>query len=240
MRLYPHLFQPLIDAGKHVTLQNMLDHIKMRKPKLVQQPGNQQDTSMVQWIREFRPLGFRERLGMKMIIKYKVVCLVIMLVTFLSFSQTSQAQIAFVSDRDWNYEIYVMDSSGNDLRRLTNHLGKNESPSWSPNDKRIVFVSGRDGGERAEIYVVDSNGNNLRRLTNHLGKNESPSWSPDGRQIAFVSERNGRFNIYVMDSSGNNLRKLTNHPAYDRPPNWSPDGQRIAFQSLRGCLKTLS
>jgi len=191
MRLYPHLFQPLIDAGKHVTLQNMLDHIKMRKPKLVQQPGNQQDTSMVQWIREFRPLGFRERLGMKMIIKYKVVCLVIMLVTFLSFSQTSQAQIAFVSDRDWNYEIYVMDSSGNDLRRLTNHLGKNESPSWSPNDKRIVFVSGRDGGEIAEIYVVDSNGNNLRRLTNHLGKNESPSWSPDGNRLPLYRREMG-------------------------------------------------
>ena len=129
---------------------------------------------MVQWIREFRPLGFRERLGMKMIIKYKVVCLVIMLVTFLSFSQTSQAQIAFVSDRDWNYEIYVMDSSGNDLRRLTNHPAYDGQPSWSPDGRQIAFVSERD--LNYEVYVTDVDGNNLRNLTNHPVSDFQPDW----------------------------------------------------------------
>ncbi|HCK16724.1 TPA: hypothetical protein DHW51_21535, partial [Candidatus Poribacteria bacterium] len=59
-------------------------------------------------------------------------------------------RIAFVSDRDLNYEIYVMDSNGNNLRRLTNHLGEDESPSWSPDGQRIAFVSNRNG--RFNIY----------------------------------------------------------------------------------------
>ena len=57
----------------------------------------------------------------------------------------AQAQIAFISDRDGNYEIYVMDNDGNNQRRLTNNPNFDISPSWSPDGKRIVFMSDRDG-----------------------------------------------------------------------------------------------
>ena len=111
--------------------------------------------------------------------------------------------IAFVSRRDGNAEIYVMDADGGNLRRLTNHSADDWYPSWSADGRSIAFYSYRDGN--AEIYVMDADGSNLRRLTNHSADDYSPSWSADGRSIAFTSERDGNREIYVMDADGGNL-----------------------------------
>ena len=135
--------------------------------------------------------------------------------------------IAFMSNRDGNGEIYVMDSDGSNPRRLTMDGGW--SPSWSPDGRHIAFMSVRNN--KAAIYAMDSDGSNPRRLTMDGGW--SPSWSPDGRHIAFVSERDGNGEIYVMDSDGSNPRRLTKYPARDYGPSWSPDGQHIAFVSER-------
>ena len=139
--------------------------------------------------------------------------------------------IAFESDRDGNWEIYVMDSDGSNPRRLTNHSDGDGAPSWSPDGRHIAFESRRDGNW--EIYVMDSDGSNLRRLTDHSAWDESPSWSPDGRHIAFTSDRDGTNDIYVVGSDGSNLRRLTDHSAWDESPSWSPDGRHIAFVSTR-------
>ena len=162
--------------------------------------------------------------------KHKVFFQVATLVVFLSFSLISQAQIAFVSERDWNTEIYVMDADGNNLRNLTNNLASDESPSWSPDGQRIAFQSDRDGGKNSEIYVMDADGDNPHNLTNNPAGNSSPSWSPDGRRIAFQSNRDGGKNpeIYVMDADGNNPRNLTNHPAPDYQPDWFNPGYSVS------------
>ena len=166
-------------------------------------------------------------------------------VTFLSLTLLIvcvdvQARIAFVSDRDGNYEIYVMDTDGGNLRRLTNHPDIDSLPSWSPDGKRIVFTSKRDGHVDArhgfatyEIYVMDADGRNPHNLTNHPEEDLYPSWSPDGKQIAFTSERDGNFEIYVMDADGSNPKNLTNNPLNDWQPSWSPDGERIVFSARR-------
>ena len=160
----------------------------------------------------------------------------------------AQGQIAFVSSRDGHirddvpgmpaFEIYVMDVDGGNQRRLTNNRLHDGSPSWSPDGKRIVFVSNREGN--GEIYVMDADGGNQQNLTNNLSSDSSPSWSPDGKRIAFDSDRDGRFNweIYVMDADGGNLQRLTNNPdddghPDDRHPSWSPDGAHIVFSTRR-------
>ena len=152
----------------------------------------------------------------------------------------AQARIAFASDRDGNYEIYVMTADGGDLRRLTNNRATDHSPSWSPDGKRIVFMSDRDGHIDAnhgsptfEIYVMAADGSNPRNLTNNPHYDMSPSWSPDGKQIAFASRRDGNYEIYVMAADGGNPQNLTNNPLNDWDPSWSPDGERIVFSARR-------
>ena len=156
--------------------------------------------------------------------------------TPLMVGAAPQAQIAFTSTRDGNFHghrnIYVMDSDGGNQRRVINKPFRsfnNWDPAWSPDGKRIAFVS-----ERAkiwEIYMMDADGKNLRGLTNNHFAAKNPSWSPDGKHIAFASSRDGDLEIYVMDADGDNQRNLTNSPHLEWYPSWSPDGKRIAFTS---------
>ena len=170
----------------------------------------------------------------------------------------AQAQIAFVSERDGNFEIYMMDADGKNQRRLTNNDFPDTNPSWSPDGKRIIFVSERNkniaaeegpvmigGGiiigdmrKRPQIYVMDADGKNQHRLSNEFFAEWHPSWSPDGKRIVFTSSgamdvAGGHWRIYVMDADGGNKQNLSNEGEDDYYPSWSPDGKRIAFVSIR-------
>jgi len=140
-------------------------------------------------------------------------------------------RIAFVSYRDGNEEIYVMNSDGSGVTRLTNNLAWDRWPAWSPDGARIAFDSDRDGNY--EIYVINADGTGVTRLTNNPAYDGEPSWSPDGSRIAFMSSRDGNAEIYVMNSDGTGQRNLTNNPASDAGYSWSPDSKRIAFVSTR-------
>ena len=146
-------------------------------------------------------------------IAHLIIAIVVALgLTLLMAVVNAQAQIAFMSDRDWHWEIYVMDADGGNQRNLTNDPGEDMDPSWSLDGKRIAFHSDR-GGNR-QIYVMDADGGNQRNLSNNDFDEWDPSWSLDGEQIAFEADRKGnleKFNIYVMDADGGNLQKLTNH-----------------------------
>jgi uncharacterized repeat protein (TIGR01451 family) len=137
-------------------------------------------------------------------------------------------KIAFVSDRDGNDEIYVMNANGSGQTRVTNNSADDREPASSPNGARIAFVSNRNGND--EIYVMNTDGSGLTRLTNNSAADEAPAWSPDGTKIAFDSDRNGSTEIYVMNADGSGQTRLTSN-GFDLDPAWSPDGTKIAFSN---------
>ncbi len=140
-------------------------------------------------------------------------------------------RIAFVSQRDDNYDVYVVDANGGLPINLTQRRSIDWSPVWSPDGRRIAFESWRDG--KGEIYVVGADGGVPANLTRHFARDGGPAWSPDGTRIAFESWRDGNGEIYVVDADGGNLLNLTRDPGPDESPVWSPDGRRIAFVSRR-------
>jgi Tol biopolymer transport system component len=141
-------------------------------------------------------------------------------------------RIAFLSGRDGNGEIYVMNADGSDQTRLTDNPANDFFPAWSPDGTRIAFESARDGNR--EIYVMNADGSGQANLTGSPADDIDPAWSPDGTRIAFNSNRDGNGEIYVMNADGSSQTRLTDNPADDLEPAWSPDGTRIAFQSGRG------
>lgn len=143
-------------------------------------------------------------------------------------SISNSQDIVFVTNRNGNPEIYLMDINGENLRNLTNHDSIDYSPSWSSNGNEIFFYSNRDGNP--EIYKIKPDGSNLERLTNHPSNDVLPNPSPDGRSIVFNSNRDTlNRNIYVMDSDGSNVKHLTLNSFYEESPDWSPDGREIIF-----------
>lgn len=100
-------------------------------------------------------------------------------------------------DRFGIMEIYIMNADGSNQRRLTADGGKNQYPCWSPDGKRIAYVSERTGNR--DIFIMNSDGSGTMQLTHHKADDSSPNWSPCGKKIAFDSTREpGSQEIFVI------------------------------------------
>jgi Tol biopolymer transport system component len=139
----------------------------------------------------------------------------------IDISEEVTGKITFDSDRDGNYEIYVMNADGTNQVRLTNNSAMDCYPSWSPDGSMIAFTSDRDGNY--EIYVMNADGTNQVRLTNNSTMDRYPFWSPDGTKIGFNREDD---TLYIMNSNGTNQIALIK--GVRSRGCWSPDGTKIA------------
>jgi TolB protein len=135
--------------------------------------------------------------------------------------------IAFVSDRDDNREIYVMNADGSEQIRLTDHRANDGWPTISPDGTMVAFISDRSGNY--DLYSIHTDGSGLTQLTTTFGQEMYPAWSPDGTRIAFM--RN--YDIFVMNADGSNEVNLTKDEASNLYPVWPSGGSQIVFLSLR-------
>jgi Tol biopolymer transport system component len=144
-------------------------------------------------------------------------------------------RIAFASNRDGNFEIYVMYADGTNQTRLTEYPAADTEPTWSPDGHKIIFTRVDPSNE---IYVMDANGTGVTNLTNGQG-GEDPAWSPDGQKIAFIDIDID--NVFTMNAGGTGRTRVTNYGPDSRSsfhdpgdPDWSPDSKKIAFDLFFG------
>lgn len=144
-----------------------------------------------------------------------------------------RGHIVFSSLRDGNPELYLIDATGSDLRRLTQSPGDDWSPAWSRDARQIAFTSSRDATAAGmhNIYIMDADGSNVRRLTYNLAWDEYADWLPDGSRIAFVTTADNNAEIFVAPTYGGDAQRLTFTSWNERNPAWSPDGSLLAFSS---------
>ncbi len=138
-------------------------------------------------------------------------------------------RIAFHSNREGNYEIYTLDSSGGSLERLTFTAGASLFPSWSPDGTRLIYE------EDGVLTIINADGSSPTPVSSasSSGSDYDPAWSPDGRQVVFFSARDAFDDLYLLDLDSGSETRLTSGAGQNRYPEWSPDGTRIVFNSNR-------
>ncbi len=150
----------------------------------------------------------------------------------------AQTQIAYVSGKSGNKEIWVMDYDGGNQRELTHLRSIALTPRWSPDASRIAFtcyVPGHNGITSAQICMHSEVSNRLISFPRFRGTNSSPAWSPDGQQIAFMSSQNGDPEIFTINADGSHLHRITYAPGVNTSPAWNPKtGKEMVFVSDRG------
>ncbi len=147
-------------------------------------------------------------------------------------------KIAFSSSRSGDSEIWVVNTDGSNLHRITYFNGPDVSPAWNPRtNAQIAWVSGRTG--LPQIYIMDQDGSNVRRMTDG-GYAVSPSWAPNGMFLTFSWNRKygpgapGGQDIYVMDIASMRWLQLTHDAGSNDFPSWAPDGRHIVFERSMG------
>lgn len=121
--------------------------------------------------------------------------------------------------------------------RLTDGLGDDRLPRFSPDGRQLTFQSFRSGD--FHIMVMPAGGGGARALTAGPHDDREPVWFPDGRRIAFTSDRTGNLDVWQLDARSGALTAITTDAADDFWPAVSPDGTRLAFVSDRGGLPGL-
>lgn len=145
-------------------------------------------------------------------------------------------QIAFVSDRDGNFEVYVQNLDGSELRRLTDHPAHDSFPAFSPDGTQIAFNSDREY-DAFDVYLMNLDGGGLRRLTDwKTNETVSPGcWSADGTTLYLLSDQTGKDNIFAMRVEPFVPVEILADTARDlRLPTYSRDGRKILYESSAG------
>ena len=129
------------------------------------------------------------------------------------------------------HTLQIADADGYNAQILLESPEPLLSPAWSPNGKKIAYVSFE--GRNSAIYVQDILTGKRERVAAFEGINSAPDWSPEGTRLAMTLSKDGNTEIYIMSLHSKSLTRMTNHSGIDTEPTWSPDGRKLAFTSDR-------
>jgi len=133
--------------------------------------------------------------------------------------------------------LAIMDQDGANHRFLTNGQSIVLTPRFSPDERRIAYMSYQD--DKPSLYVYDLNARTQRLLVTNVSLAFAPRFSPDGRWILFTMSTAGNADIYRISANGGTPQRLTNAPGIDTGGSYSPDGSKIVFESDRSGTQQL-
>ena len=174
-------------------------------------------------------------------------------------------RIVFGSKRSGDFNVYIMDSDGSHVKRLTDRIGYDGGPWFSPDGSKIVWRSWypetlderniwRECMERnyiipfpLDLWIMNSDGSQKKLILKNGATNFAPSWHPDGNRIIFTSNMDDwntekgtfghNFELYIINADGSGLKRLTYNKVFDGFPMFSHDGKKLAFASNRNPRK---
>ena len=168
---------------------------------------------------------------------------------------TDGKKIVFTSSRDGDLDIYTMNVDGTKVRRLTNTLGYDDGPFFSPDGNWIVYrahhpksdeeiahyksllAQGLVEPSEMDLYVMRADGSNQQQITKLPGASFAPSFFLDSQRIIFASNyehpTTSQFELYTIGRDGSGLERVTFAGGFNAFPQFSPDGKKLVFVSNR-------
>lgn len=144
-------------------------------------------------------------------------------------------QIAYVTLRKKegkrHYTLEVADSDGFNAQPILKSTKSIMSPSWSPDGKKLAYVSFENG--RSQVFIQSLDGSYRHNVAQFKGINGAPAWSPDGTKLALTLSKDGSADIYIMDIKTRKLQRLTRHWSIETEAAWSANGKSLFFNSDR-------
>lgn len=142
-------------------------------------------------------------------------------------AQQGHGRILLTASEQDRMQVFIMNSDGTGLERLTDGPDENIHPTISPDGAWLAYTSRHEGN--LDITLMNMENNEVKQLTSDPSPDFQPRFSPDGSQIAFISERDGDPDIWLMNRDGSGLTQLLDRPEEQHLGAWSPDGRTIVF-----------
>ncbi len=136
------------------------------------------------------------------------------------------------ASKQYPYALEIADADGYNPKTLVLSKEPMMSPAWSPDGKRLAFVSFEK--KQSEIYIIDVGTGRRELIARFPGINGAPNWSFDNRSLAVVLSKDGSPKIYTIDLLTKQLKNITQGMNIDTEPAFEPDGRSLLFTSNRG------
>ena len=144
-----------------------------------------------------------------------------------------QTNIAFVKKfNPKKYSLFISDYDGYNPKAILNSKHPIISPRWSPDGKKIAYVSFEK--KKPVIYIQNIETGKRTLLANFRGNNSAPAWSPDSRKLAIVLTYSLNSQIYVIKADGSDIKQIMRTRSINTEPAWAPNGKELYFSSDRG------